>query len=343
MRALLFFTTIFIAIFSALAQENPFAEYGYTPKIATLSQGQYNESFDNDSIVQIGSILLNTNTKQVVAFVEYDTMYSEATLEPDIVSRWMSPDPLEVKFPSFSPYNFVANNPIIAIDPDGKEFFIVITKGNEQSTPLPVIMDAANEDKKYREEFIKVQSAFLYLASTKNETAQKIFSVLSKPVSEGGPNISVAYNADISTQPSTPSAKNNPTLALQTSINLTETLQFENESNELVSQSPAVEYAAHEAFGHILEEYGKLAKKHNTNQSDVDFISSFYKQTYEEWQSGNKEEVFHEYFAVKIQNLFAEGLENEPQKQNNKKLPSYTEDTKLITVDSPIKPNQTVK
>lgn len=103
------------------AQENPFAEYGYTPKIATLSQGQFNESFDNDTIVQIGSILFNTKSKQIVAFVKYDTLYSEATLEPDIVSRWMSPDPLERKFPSVSPYNFVLNNPILNIDPDGRD------------------------------------------------------------------------------------------------------------------------------------------------------------------------------------------------------------------------------
>lgn len=102
------------------AQENPFAEYGYTPKIATLSQGQFNESFDNDTIVQIGSVLFNTKSKQIVAFVEYDTLYSEATLEPDIVSRWMSPDPLASSYTSLSPYNFVGNNPIYFTDIDGR-------------------------------------------------------------------------------------------------------------------------------------------------------------------------------------------------------------------------------
>lgn len=119
------FLALFLSIISALAQENPFEEYGYTPKIATLSQGQYNESFDNDTIVQIGSVLFNTQTKQIVAFVEYDTLYSEATLEPDVVSRWMSPDPLAAKYTDLSPYNFVANNPIIFVDPDGREIWIV--------------------------------------------------------------------------------------------------------------------------------------------------------------------------------------------------------------------------
>lgn len=35
----------------SLKAQNPFKKYGYEPKIATLSQGQYNEFFDNDTIV----------------------------------------------------------------------------------------------------------------------------------------------------------------------------------------------------------------------------------------------------------------------------------------------------
>ena len=37
------------------------------------------------------------------------------------VARWTTPDPLMQKYPSLSPYNYVANNPIINIDPDGRE------------------------------------------------------------------------------------------------------------------------------------------------------------------------------------------------------------------------------
>lgn len=122
MKKLLLFFAFIVGFISTQAQDNPFAEYGYTPKIATLSQGQFNESFDNDTIVQIGSVLFNTKSKQIVAFVEYDTAYSEATLEPDIVSRWMSPDPL-ADHPNqigLSPYQYAWNNPIYWTDPDGR-------------------------------------------------------------------------------------------------------------------------------------------------------------------------------------------------------------------------------
>ncbi|NEN25869.1 hypothetical protein G3O08_20470 [Cryomorpha ignava] len=65
---------LFVASFGVLCAtaQNPFAEYNYTPKIASLSQGKYNETFDNDTLVQIGSILFNTKSKQIVAFIQID-------------------------------------------------------------------------------------------------------------------------------------------------------------------------------------------------------------------------------------------------------------------------------
>lgn len=38
------------------------------------------------------------------------------------LGRWMSCDPLEKKYPSFTPYNFAINCPLLFIDPNGKEF-----------------------------------------------------------------------------------------------------------------------------------------------------------------------------------------------------------------------------
>ena len=105
-----------------VAGQNPFAEYGYAPKIATLSKGEFNEFHDQDTVVQIGSVLYNTKSKQIVAFVETDTVYSEATLQPDIVSRWISPDPL-ADHPTqvmYTPYHYAGDNPIRWTDPDGR-------------------------------------------------------------------------------------------------------------------------------------------------------------------------------------------------------------------------------
>jgi RHS repeat-associated protein len=46
------------------------------------------------------------------------------------VGRWLSRDALESKYPYLSTYNFVSNNPIIAVDPNGKEIIIVTNSGD---------------------------------------------------------------------------------------------------------------------------------------------------------------------------------------------------------------------
>jgi len=117
-RNILILFLIILLCRTVFAQQ-PFEEYGYKVKVATLSKGKYQEFFDQDSLVQIGSVIINQYTGKIVSFVKVDTVYSEATLRPELVSRWLSPDPLSEKYFSYSPYNFVLNNPIRFVDPDG--------------------------------------------------------------------------------------------------------------------------------------------------------------------------------------------------------------------------------
>lgn len=121
-KTALSFLVICIAITTMQAQNepvNPFEKYGYTPKIATLSKGKYVEFYDQDTIVQIGGAVFNTVTMKIMGFVEYDTIRNEYNISPEVISRWLSPDPLTSEFPSWSPYNYVENNPIRMVDPTG--------------------------------------------------------------------------------------------------------------------------------------------------------------------------------------------------------------------------------
>ncbi|KFF26489.1 RHS repeat domain-containing protein [Chryseobacterium vrystaatense] len=100
---------------------NPFKKYGYYPKVATLSKGKYLEFHDKDSIVSIGSVRFNKKTKEIVEFREIDLSDPDAQPYLDTSGRWFSPDPLSEEFSSWSPYHYAYNNPINAIDPDGRE------------------------------------------------------------------------------------------------------------------------------------------------------------------------------------------------------------------------------
>jgi RHS repeat-associated protein len=49
------------------------------------------------------------------------------------LGRWMSVDPFEQKYPSLSPFQFCANNPIFAIDIEGKYIYVVINEYNSET------------------------------------------------------------------------------------------------------------------------------------------------------------------------------------------------------------------
>lgn len=100
---------------------NPFKQFGYKAKVATLSKGKYLEVHDLDSIVTIGSIRFHVDRKEIVGNITPDTingMYARPV--GDMPSRWLSPDPLSEEFTSWSPYTYALNNPIVMIDPDGR-------------------------------------------------------------------------------------------------------------------------------------------------------------------------------------------------------------------------------
>lgn len=104
-----------------IAIGNPFAKQGFFPKIATLSRGKYLEFHDRDSIVIIGSIKYNTKQKKIVELLEIDLSDPDAQPIGDTHGRWISPDPLSEEYSNWTPYNYVMNNPIINIDPDGMQ------------------------------------------------------------------------------------------------------------------------------------------------------------------------------------------------------------------------------
>lgn len=99
---------------------NPFKQFGYNAKVATLSKGKYLEVHDLDSIVTIGSVRFHVEKMKIVGVVVPDSTDREfARPIGDIASRWLSPDPLAEEYPDWTPYRYGFNNPIRYNDPTG--------------------------------------------------------------------------------------------------------------------------------------------------------------------------------------------------------------------------------
>ena len=111
---------------------NPFAQFGYKAKIATLSKGKYLEFHDLDSIVTIGTVRWHVNKNEIVGRIVQDSLNPDAQPIGDRVGRWISPDPLSEEFPSWSPYNMCYNNPVQFVDPDGRAAYSPIYGTNGQ-------------------------------------------------------------------------------------------------------------------------------------------------------------------------------------------------------------------
>lgn len=111
-----------------LQAQNPYKSLGVEMETLTLSKGKYLEFFPNDSLVQIGSVIFDTRNNLIISFVQRDTAYSEANLEPEVSSRFLQTDPYAADYPNLSPYSYVANNPLLYTDPTGK--YIVDSEGN---------------------------------------------------------------------------------------------------------------------------------------------------------------------------------------------------------------------
>lgn len=108
----------------------------------TLTGGLFQEVFQHQKFEEYGQFTFDTETK-IIAAID-TTKKNIALIDPVAFAydfgarmydartgRWMSIDPLAAKYPAITPYAAFTNNPIIFIDPDGRDIVYFNLNGEE--------------------------------------------------------------------------------------------------------------------------------------------------------------------------------------------------------------------
>jgi RHS repeat-associated protein len=233
-------------------------------KMLTLSDGKFQEFFPNDTLVPIGSVMYNTVTGQVVAFLTRDTLYAEYNLEPEVVSRWLSPDPLAAKFQQWSPYHYAFDNPMRFTDPDGMQGQDIIILYDPKKDAHGNIVDQQGvkyvDGKVYNMDNTEYKGNNEYVNKVKNDLAQlskddpefaKRIEVLQKP---GYEHTIEAVNVDDSNKLTNKNTPDNPTRATNgKGTGSTTIYDPDKKTNEAGSERKPRAALAHELLSHGYE------------------------------------------------------------------------------------------
>ncbi len=87
----------------------------------------------------------------------------------DWLSIWLSVDPLSDKYPHLTSYNYCANNPVMLVDPDGRD--LDVADNDESRNDIKLIV--ATKDNKDRIHFIAGTRVFLDIDGMTEEDIQK--------------------------------------------------------------------------------------------------------------------------------------------------------------------------
>jgi|GEM_PF-2919138 len=133
------FILLLLSLFTKAQSHNPYEEIGKKGETVTLTKGEYDEFFDEESVQRIGSAFVDVNTMKVVDL--HLTKEEQRQFDNARESRFLSVDPLASKYPYYTPYQFAGNTPIQAIDLDGLEPAYMTTDKNTGRTQITISGD----------------------------------------------------------------------------------------------------------------------------------------------------------------------------------------------------------
>jgi hypothetical protein len=159
---------------------NPFAPIKAKQRYMTLSNGLFDEMHEAVDTIQYYHALLNTKTKKIIQLLPVETD-NEYKVDPVVFA--LSVDPLSDKYPGISPYAYCAWNPVMLVDPDGRESFEI-----DQESGKVKIVDKSQHYQAKNGSIISVKEGETY-NGTENISEMK---QIDKVSNSGGDNIYVS-------------------------------------------------------------------------------------------------------------------------------------------------------
>jgi hypothetical protein len=117
MKHLLFFLLLISTTLHSQTRY-PFGSKHKNIKTITLTNGKYDEFFDEDTLQRVGSSVININTRKITKIKLSQEEIDE--LENAQATRWLSVDPQFSRGPEYSPYTQSFNNPLNVVDEKGE-------------------------------------------------------------------------------------------------------------------------------------------------------------------------------------------------------------------------------
>lgn len=136
MKTKILLTILAISSFAANAQnDNPYAVFGH--KTNVVYETKLSDLFtiiNKDTSSLIKAMAFNIEENYVIIIGKNDSIIKKENIDATQILRFISIDPHSKNYPSLSPYNFVDNNPITNIDPDGRDIIVTTKQGKSLFT-----------------------------------------------------------------------------------------------------------------------------------------------------------------------------------------------------------------